>query len=106
LIEDATEAGYRALRERGHYPINHLVVLKDELLEHAPAVYDAFVRAKDRYVRSGNLEPLHARVAEIAGGDPLPYGVEPNRAALEELVEHALRQRILRKEPDIDALFA
>ncbi|MGH2935294.1 MAG: ABC transporter substrate-binding protein [Gaiellaceae bacterium] len=105
LLADAEEAGYRSLRERGLYPINHLVVMRDELLDHAPAVYDAFVRAKDAYVRDGSLEPMHARVAAITGGDPLPYGLEPNRAVIEELVEHALRQRILRREPDLDALF-
>ena len=30
LLPDATEAGFRALRERGHYPINHLVVVRAE----------------------------------------------------------------------------
>jgi hypothetical protein len=106
LIADAREAGFRALRERGHYPINHLVVVKDELLGHAPAIYAAFEEAKDVYVRSGELDPLHAQVAAITGGDPLPYGVEANRAVIDELIEHALRQRILRERPDVDSLFA
>jgi 4,5-dihydroxyphthalate decarboxylase len=106
LIADAQDAGFRALRERGHYPINHLVVVKDEQLEHAPAIYEAFAEAKELYVRSGELEPLHARVAEITGGDPLPYGVEANRPVIEELVGYALRQGILRRRPDVDALFA
>lgn len=106
LVADAEEAGFEALRTRGHYPINHLVVVRDELLDLAPAIYDAFVRAKDAYVGRGALEPLHARVRQITGGDPLPYGVEANRPAIEELIRHALRQRILRREPDVDALFA
>lgn len=109
LITDAQEAGFRALAERGHYPINHLVVVRDELLEEpglAADVFEAFAAAKRRYVESGRLEPTHARVAEITGGDPLPYGIEPNRAALEELVEHALAQRILRRRPSVDDLFA
>lgn len=109
LITDAQEAGFRALAERGHYPINHLVVVRDELLDEpglAVDLFEAFVEAKRRYVESGRLEPMHARVAEITGGDPLPYGIEPNRAALEELVEHALAQRILRRRPSVDDLFA
>lgn len=105
LLADAKEAGFRALEERGHYPINHLVVVKDEHREHAPAIDDAFLRAKDAYVRGGSLEPLHARVAEITAGDPLPYGVEENRAMIDELIEHALRQKILRERPDVDRLF-
>jgi hypothetical protein len=37
LIPDAREAGPAALRRDGYYPINHLVVVKDELLEEHPA---------------------------------------------------------------------
>ncbi|HEY8645278.1 MAG TPA: hypothetical protein VIL77_05290 [Gaiellaceae bacterium] len=110
LIPDAAEAGYRALRERGHYPINHLVVVRDELLadhpEVAGAVFDAFERAKDLYLERGNLEPMHARVAELIGGDPLPYGLEPNRRTIERLIDHALDQRILRQRPSVESLFA
>jgi 4,5-dihydroxyphthalate decarboxylase len=106
LIPNAQEAGLAALRSRGHYPINHLVVVRDELLEHAPAIFDAFERAKDVYVESGRLDPLHARVQEVTGSDPLPYGVEPNRETIDELIEHALRQKILTRRPNVEELFA
>jgi 4,5-dihydroxyphthalate decarboxylase len=119
LIADAEEAGYTALHSRGHYPINHLVVVRDELLEAEPALagalFDAFAEAKRRYVerlRSGAIEApsgadrTYARVAELTGRDPLPYGIEPNRAVIEELIGHALRQRILTRRPDVDSLFA
>jgi 4,5-dihydroxyphthalate decarboxylase len=106
LIPDAEEAGFRALAERGHYPINHLVVVKDELLDDAPAIYDAFLRAKDAYLESGELDPTHQRVAETTGRDPLPYGVDANRATLDELIDYAVEQKILRERPDVDALFA
>src|SRR5215218_8406976 len=33
LIPNALDAGLDALRRRGHYPINHTVVIKDELLD-------------------------------------------------------------------------
>jgi 4,5-dihydroxyphthalate decarboxylase len=109
LIADAEAAGFRALEERGLWPVNHLVVVKDELLERHPglarSLFDAFERAKDLYVESGELEPLHARVAEITGGDPLPYGVEPNRAVLEQLIDHCVDQKILRRRPTVDELF-
>ena len=109
LIPDAKEAGYAALRERGHYPINHLVVVRDELLESdpglAPALVEAFEESKRRYLRSGALEPMHSRVAEITGGDPLPYGVDPNLAVLDELIEHALAQGILTRRPAVEELF-
>jgi 4,5-dihydroxyphthalate decarboxylase len=110
LLADAQEAAEREARERRTWPVNHLVVVRDELLaKHpnlAPALFDAFERAKDLYVGSGELEPLHARAAELVGGDPLPYGVGPNRAMIEELLDHAVAQRILRRRPSVEELFA
>jgi 4,5-dihydroxyphthalate decarboxylase len=106
LLADAEDAAEGEARERRTWPVNHLVVVRDELLEHAPAIFRAFEQAKDLYVQSGKLEPLHARAAELVGGDPLAYGLEPNRAVVEELIEHALRQRILARRPAVDELFA
>jgi 4,5-dihydroxyphthalate decarboxylase len=119
LIPDAREAGYRALAAHGTYPINHLVVVKDELLRAYPQlgaeVFGAFARAKQTYtdrLSSGAVadptpaDRMHLRVMEITGGDPLPYGIEPNRAVLEDLVRHAVDQHILDRAPDVDSLFA
>ena len=102
--------GFAALRDRGHYPINHLVVVKDELIAAHPdlpvEVFAAFERAKDSYVEGGDLLPLHREVLEITGTDPLPYGVEPNAGAIDELIGHALAQGILTRRPDTSTLFA
>lgn len=109
LIADADAAAERAL-ERGLWPVNHLVVVKDELLDAdpglAPALVAAFERAKQLYLEGGELQPLHARVREILGGDPLPFGLEPNREVLQQLVDHCVAQKILRRRPTVDELFA
>ena len=119
LIPNAKEAGFAALKSRGHYPINHTVVVKDELLEKNPnlarEVFEAFAEAKRLYVeklRSRQIEKptaadeVHRRVMEITGGDPLPYGIEPNRRTLEELISSAVGQGILSRAPKIEELFA
>jgi ABC-type nitrate/sulfonate/bicarbonate transport system substrate-binding protein len=110
LLADADEAAEREARQRHTWPINHLVVVRDELLaEHpglAPVLVDAFEQAKAVYLDSGEVEPLHARAAELVGGDPFPYGVERNREVLEELVGYAVAQKILRRRPTVDELFA
>ncbi|MYZ36009.1 MULTISPECIES: 4,5-dihydroxyphthalate decarboxylase [unclassified Streptomyces] len=119
LIADPEEAGFAALRERGFYPINHLVVVRDELLAERPElgaeVFDAFARAKRLYVerlRDGSAESpgaadrMYRRVMDETGADPLPYGIEPNRAVLETLVRHAVDQRILDRPPVMEELFA
>jgi 4,5-dihydroxyphthalate decarboxylase len=118
LVPDPEEAGYAALRTRGHYPVNHLVVVRDDLLAAHPglatALTRAFTAAKDRYVRrlaehgpapGDPVEAMHHRVMREWGGDPLPYGLAPNRPVLDELVGHALEQRILTRAPDLPALF-
>ena len=117
LIPDAGEAGFTALRERGLYPINHLVVIRDQLLAERPGlaadVFDAFARAKQLYVdrlRAGvgdsPTDLMYRRVMEVTGADPLPYGIEPNRAVLERLMRHAIDQRILERPLPLDELFA
>ena len=48
----------------------------------------------------------YENVMEIIGGDPLPYGIEPNRAMIETLIDHAVTQHILDHRPPVDELFA
>lgn len=118
LIPKAKEAGFEALRTRGHYPINHLMVVKDEVLEAQPELaadlFEAFAQAKRLYVerlRSGAIakpgptDELYRRVMEITGRDPLPYGIAPNRQALEEAIQSALQQRIITRPVSVEELF-
>ncbi len=118
LIPNALEAGLKALRTRGLYPINHTVVIRDELLEAHPDlavdVFTAFAEAKRLYVerlKGGHIEKptavddVHRRVMEITG-DPLPYGIGPNRHVLEELIRHSLAQGIITRPVAVADLFA
>jgi 4,5-dihydroxyphthalate decarboxylase len=118
LIPDAEEVAFEALRQRGLYPINHLVVVKDELLqEHpglAPAVFEAFAEAKRVYIerlRTGAIadptstDMMYRRVMDITGADPLPYGIAPSRSMISELIGHAVRQRIIDRPPAPEDLF-
>jgi 4,5-dihydroxyphthalate decarboxylase len=118
LIPNALAAGLAALRRNGHYPINHTVVVRDDLLAAhaglAADVFDAFAEAKRRYLdrlRAGKIEKptdvdeVHRRVMEITG-DPLPYGIAPNRRVIDELIGHARTQGIITKPMTADELFA
>jgi 4,5-dihydroxyphthalate decarboxylase len=120
LIPQPEEAGFAALRSRGLYPINHLVVVRDDLLEAHPGlaadVFRAFAEAKRRYIERlsrddpdthGSADRMYRRVMAVTGQDPLPYGIEPNRAMIELLIRHAVGQRILDDPPpDVETLFA
>lgn len=118
LIPNAREAAFTALRERGLYPINHTVVIRDELLAAHPDlaknVFDFFTAAKKIYVdrlKAGAIEnptKLDEQNREVMAitGDPLPYGVEPNRSVLEKLMDTAARQGIIKAPLAMDDIFA
>ncbi|HKT19806.1 MAG TPA: hypothetical protein VJR47_17275 [Stellaceae bacterium] len=118
LIPDAAEAGFAALRRDGHYPINHTLVVKDELLRAQPGlardIFDAFNEAKNRYIErlksNAIAEPskndqLYKRVMDITGKDPLAYGVEASRRMIEAVIQYAEEQRILTRHFTVDELF-
>ncbi|MDQ3025585.1 MAG: ABC transporter substrate-binding protein [Pseudomonadota bacterium] len=118
LIPVPKEAAFAALRDHGHYPINHLMVVKDELLqahpELGPDLFNAFAQSKRLYVerlKAGAIDKptavdeMHRRVMEITGRDPLPYGIGPNRQALEEVIQSALEQKILAQPVTVEQLF-
>ena len=117
LIPNAREAGFEALRQRGHYPINHTVVVRNDRLDAhpdlAPDIFSAFAEAKRLYLqglREGRVDAasptdqVFRRVMEITG-DPLPYGIDANRQALEAIVQHSVEQGILSRAVAIEELF-
>ena len=118
LIPLAAQAGLDALRTRGHYPINHLIVVRDDVLraqpQLAPALFEAFAESKRRYVarlRAGSIDPptpvdaLHRSVMAVTGADPLPYGIDANRQALQDALAAAVEQGIVDRAPTLEELF-
>lgn len=117
LIPNAREAGFDALRERDLYPINHTLIVRDDLLianpDLAPDIFNAFAEAKRLYVQrlaAGEIqEPsendaVYRRVMDMTG-DPLPYGIEPNRRMLEAVIRHGLEQGIISRPVAVEELF-
>ena len=118
LIPDAAEAGYRALRERGFYPINHVLVVRDELLAKHPDLatdlFAAYADAKKRYVADlaegfvidpDPTDRMYERVMQITSADPLPYGIAPNRAMIDQIIRYAVDQQILTRPVAAEDLF-
>lgn len=118
LIEDPDQAAFAAMAGTGLYPINHLVVVRDELLAAHPDLgidlFESFSASKQRYVADllggaigspDTTDRMYRRVHEVLGVDPLPYGIEPNRAMLQRLIDHAVEQGILPDRPRVEDLF-
>jgi 4,5-dihydroxyphthalate decarboxylase len=108
-------------RQRGLFPIMHLVVVRRDVYEANPglaaAVFEAFVEAKARALErlrfTGTLPSmLPGMVAELEATERLfgdrwwPYGVEANRPELETAIRYAHEQGITRHLLAIEDIFA
>jgi 4,5-dihydroxyphthalate decarboxylase len=51
-------------------------------------------------------DAVFKRVMEMTGGDPLPYGLEPNRTMVETVIQYALEQGIIARPFAVERLFA
>jgi ABC-type nitrate/sulfonate/bicarbonate transport system substrate-binding protein len=114
LVENGNAAAAEWYKKTGVFPINHTLVVKDELLAANPslgkALYDAFKQARDEYVSglassTDEADAAMKRTADIVGGDPLPYGIEANRKAMEAIISAAQSQHILTGPTKVEDVF-
>jgi len=120
LFPAAAEDERDYFRKTGVFPIMHLVVLRRDVAAAHPwlatNLYRAFEVSKRRYfdrlsdiaasrVPIPWIEDHLANVRGFLGDDPWPYGVEPNRTALETLLRYSREQGLLASEVSVDELF-
>jgi len=102
------------------FPIMHLVAIRRDVYEKnrwiANSLYKAFVDAKNHALArmrfSGSqcyMLPWQRadvdEIDEVFGGDPWPYGVEPNRPTLTALVQYMTEQNFIAQPMPIEDLF-
>ena len=100
-------------RRTGLFPIIHAIGLRRDLAERhrwlPRSVYKAFLQAKDLALRNfdemGFLTVSHpwladeaARLRAVMGPDIWPYGLEPNRRAVETLIRYAREQGLIHRD--------
>jgi 4,5-dihydroxyphthalate decarboxylase len=73
------------------HPINHVVVVKDALLVEHPWLADELMRLFTAS-RQGSAESI-------------PYGIEPNRPAIELLMRYAAQQGLIPRAYAVEELF-
>ena len=102
------------------FPIMHLIAIRKDVYEKYPfiatSLYDAMCKAKDIALEKMlNLRALRYMVPwlmrdideinDVFGGDPWPYGVEPNRPTLTALVQYLAEQALIAQPVPVDDLF-
>jgi 4,5-dihydroxyphthalate decarboxylase len=96
LFEDPSAEAQRWYASHRLVPINHLVVVRQDLVDSDPEavreVYRMLLAAKD------------AAGCAVAP-DPLPFGIEANRPALELIAHYAYQQGLVPRRFDIQEMF-
>src|ERR1700722_7114743 len=100
LIPDPEAANRKWAEHNGGVPINHMLVIREELAQKRPdvvrEVYRLFHPAKEAAFAATGAPAL----------DPLRFGIEPNRRSLEIVIDFALNQGLLARRFAVDELFS
>jgi 4,5-dihydroxyphthalate decarboxylase len=117
LISNTQQAEEAYFRASGVYPINHVVVVREDVYakdQNIPlALFDAFEHAKAAcYKRrlGTTLVPWSTqhwtKTLDLFDGDPIPYGLTPtNRHVIELLQSFLLQQRLVQRNVPLDDIF-
>lgn len=92
VIADADAAGEKWSKETGIFPVNHVVTVRTELLQSHPWL-------------GGELMRMFEAARVKSGARTLPYGLEPNRAPMQMLLDFAASQRLTPRTYRVDELF-
>jgi 4,5-dihydroxyphthalate decarboxylase len=109
LIPNAREAAAESFRKTGVYPINHMIVVKDEVVKQHPwvpeALFEAFAESKKAWQAKTPEAERNTLSGSTLQGDPYPYGIEANRKALEAVARFGREQKILTSELSVEDMF-
>jgi 4,5-dihydroxyphthalate decarboxylase len=91
----------------GVLPFDDVIAIKGQVVADnpwvAPALFEAFKAAKEQYLRATPNPDIPG--ATYLQGDPLPFGIEPNRKAMEMCMQYALQQGSIPRALPLEELF-
>ena len=120
LFPDFHAVELESYRRTRVFPIMHLVAMRRDVYEQHPFIATSLYKAMDeaknialrkmheigalRYMLPGLPADLEV-IDDVFGGDPWPYGVEPNRPTLEALVRYMAEQSLIKAPIPVQDLF-
>ncbi len=107
VYADVAQASRDFYKRTGTVPFNDFIVIQNTVLAAnawvGPALFEAFKEAKEKYLRENPGAKIGG--AGLHDGDPLPYGVEANRVAIDTLMRYSIEAGMIREAPDLYGLF-
>jgi 4,5-dihydroxyphthalate decarboxylase len=107
LFADPKKEATRYFRKTGLFPVNHVMIIRSQLLERNPwiatSLFDAFSRSKDLCLRRNRemafeansyvwLDLLCEDLIATFGPDPFPYGFKKNEKMLDTITQYSYEQ--------------
>ena len=99
LIPDAETVARNWAQTHGGVPINHMVVLREDIAKSRPDVAKELFRLLLASKRAGKAP------SDGTALDPLRFGVEACRPTLEIIIDYCVRQKLIPRKIAVDALF-
>jgi 4,5-dihydroxyphthalate decarboxylase len=96
LFGDPAAEAERWYQRHGVVPVNHLVVVKENLAQSQPDAVREVYRLLKQSKAAANLKGAR---------DFVPFGVEANRKALELIIDYAAQQALIPRRFSVDELF-
>jgi 4,5-dihydroxyphthalate decarboxylase len=97
VIENPSEAALAWCERNGALPINHMLVVKESLIQANPAavkeVFGLLRESKQAASAAGNAI------------DPIQFGLENIRRSLELIIEYSMQQKLIAKKFAVEELF-
>lgn len=106
LFPDNTPLDRDFYNTSGIYPVHGCLVIKESLLDNnsdfARELFEAFVLAKQPYIcdlkrgkARGQQAEKDAKLMDIVGEDPIPYGMDANLPTINALIKYAYQQGLI-----------
>jgi 4,5-dihydroxyphthalate decarboxylase len=99
LYEDPAATSIEYRNRTGIYPLLHTIVLKGSLRDQAPALFELFRRSKEHAYAHPGANEIESPIAGLSFdearaclGEPYPYGVVANAAAMDAFMTYSVEQ--------------
>ncbi len=116
LVPDAAQAQAAWYKRTGVYPVNHTVVIRDDVLKEHPwlpgELMTAFNASKQHYLdrlkpgASSAEDQRFLNLQKIVGPDPVPHGLKANWPGFDTLMGYAVEQWLIPRKFTKEELFA
>lgn len=116
LFDDPARLDAELYARNGVFPIHGCLAVKEAVLDRYPDLaanlFAAFTEAKAPYLvalkdgtASGKQADKDRRHMKIVGDDPVPYGLEANRASIEALIRYGHQQGLIPRPCKAEDMF-